>query len=995
MSLKQTLAPLAGALFVFGMSALAAEQPNTKSPAANPQLAEANRLEAQAQELSKQGKQREALPLFNKVLAIRKAVLGENDMGTALAHNSLGSLLQAQEEYAQARSHFEQALKTVQKLQGNDHPNAAAVHNSLGNVLKDLGDYAAARVHYEDALRIHRKVRGDDHLDTASVHIGLANLFAKQGDFAAARPHQEEALRIQIKALGEEHLDVAAVHNDLGAVLLNQGNLADARRHVEKAWQIRKKILGDQHSITAISQENLGAILQWQADYPAAQRHLEQVLFVQQKLLGDDHPSLAQFHRNLALCLLSQGEYAAATPHMEQALRISQKSHGEEYVETASIHDSLASLLANQGKYSAALPHAEQAFQFDKRVLGAEHAQTVDAGMRLAELEAALAHWDVAGRLVDAARRSSQRHVSRELIYLSEKEQIGFLSQNEESNRDIALSLGAQRPQDPALVNLSASWLLNGKAIGQSAVAARTLLFRDMNRQDPKLDSLLKELESVQQQLATASLAAAKPDQAAAHQARLQALSQRGGDLSRKLAETAGATVQAAPWVELDELRQALPADGVLIDIARIIRFNFRAQKKFERWQAVEYVAWIIPARGAGAVQVIPLGPAEPIDKAVELVRRSIAAAGTKDGLLQQQGERAAEQQVRKDFEAAAKLVWQPLVASLRSAKKLIVSPDGELWLLPWGSLPVAENRFLIEDYALHYVVSGRDLLVKNATKLSTTAPVVLADPDFDLTSERILQALKSLFPTVSWGKNVQMRSVSSVQSTLPKVRRLPGTAAEANAIKDSLTKYAGQAPHTYMSGQALESVYKLVSRPKITVLSTHGFFLSDQEVKRDENPAAAAGSRAVPLALDGKSIENPLLRCGLLLGGCNSSHLAGLDDGILTGMEIVGLDLRGTELVVLSACETGVGQVRNGEGVAGLRQAFQLAGAEAVVATLWQVDDRQSALLMNDFFASLAAGESKTEALRNAQLKRIAARRERAGAAHPYFWAAFTLTGK
>ncbi len=211
---------------------------------------------------------------------------------------------------------------------------------------------------------------------------------------------------------------------------------------------------------------------------------------------------------------------------------------------------------------------------------------------------------------------------------------------------------------------------------------------------------------------------------------------------------------------------------------------------------------------------------------------------------------------------------------------------------------------------------------------------------------------------------------------------RLRGTGIEADGVFPLLEQFTGTKPLLYKQPEASEAHFRELRRPRVLIMSTHGLFL-------DQNDAGSAG----------RLPENPLLRCGLLLAGANRRDLAAADkeglDGVLTGLEIVGTDLQGTSLVVLSACETGLGQVQSGEGVAGLRQAFQLAGARSVVATLWQIPDQESSQLMIGFFSRLSAGLGPASALRRAQLDQIGRRRRDHGAAHPYYWAAFTLTGQ
>ncbi len=280
-----------------------------------------------------------------------------------------------------------------------------------------------------------------------------------------------------------------------------------------------------------------------------------------------------------------------------------------------------------------------------------------------------------------------------------------------------------------------------------------------------------------------------------------------------------------------------------------------------------------------------------------------------------------------------------------------------------------------------------------------------MADPDYDLGADRIAAETRRITEGQQELAALTFRGGRVRSGGLGRQRwvRLAGTAREAKAISPILTRYIKSSPTVYTGSRALEGVFKKASSPQVVVLSTHGFALPEQDYstlggetgKGIRGTVFAARKHSRPKSGKVANIENPLLRCGLVLAGANNRKaIHGADDGVLTGLEIVGTNLRGTDLVVLSACETGVGKVQNGEGVAGLRQAFQLAGAKTVDATLWKIPDNETVDLMTGFWGNLAAGQSKADALRNAQLAMIRKLRAKDGTANPFFWAAFTLTG-
>lgn len=322
--------------------------------------------------------------------------------------------------------------------------------------------------------------------------------------------------------------------------------------------------------------------------------------------------------------------------------------------------------------------------------------------------------------------------------------------------------------------------------------------------------------------------------------------------------------------------------------------------------------------------------------------------------------------------ELSGKLL-KPLLPFLQNTERLLISPDGALNLIPFGALLDETETYLATKKDITYLTSGRDLLRASASSVAKGDAVVVADPAYGQTPALVAQAEPSMQP---------MRSVDLDRGGM-QFPALSGTAKEATALKDLLN--VGES-NLLTQAKATEDRLKQLHGPPILHIATHGFFLKDNELP-------AAGLKPVGFSQDqvaGPVGENPLLRSGLALAGANVRRSGAKDDGILTAAEVAQMDLHGTQLVVLSACETGVGDVQNGEGVYGLRRALVLAGAESQVTSLWKVADEATKDLMVDYYKRLLKGEGRSEALRNAQLRMMKSKDR----LHPYYWAAFVPIG-
>ena len=921
---------------------------------------------------------------IERALAIDEKALGPEHPRTATDLNNLAMMLDARGDSAEARPYYERALAIWEKALGPDHPDTARGMNNLGELLHSQGDYAAARPYYERALAICEKALGPEHPLTAMGLNNLASLLMDRGDSAAARPYYERALAIWEKILGPEHPDTAACLNNLATLLYAEGDCTGARPYYERALAIREKSLGPEHPDTAQSLDNLASLLKDQGDYASAQPYFERALEIREKALGPEHPVTATSLNNLALMFEDQGDYAAARIYYERALAIDERTLGPEHPDTAKGLNNLGGLLHDQGDYSAVRPYLERALAIDEKTLGPEHPDTTLAQQNLGMLLANLGCRKESRDFAPSALRGRVQHAERNLWSLSERERLSCLGLGEESLRCCLWdSVCSALPES---YELALAWR---GLVSRSLLASRAQLRASL---PADAAAAIERLNGVQAELSKRLYAVEIQDRERLER-EIHDLREQRNELEVKVQRLGGPSLARAP--KLTELEQSLALDEAFLDFL-VHPFYQPAEWKGEkvvlkgRWTEDHLSAWIV--RKDHELVHLDLGPAAAIENAAHAWLMSVVSDAS---LVARGGISVKSSASSDDGHRLTALLWKPLATELAGVTRVFVRPDSFLGTLPFAILPLGEGNYLIEEKDFIYVQAPDDI-VREQAHSSANSLLLVGDVDFQKRREMDEGSSHTVPVDASVALTEDLRGSLSGNWS-----RLPYTADEARAVDGLFEASVVGSERLLLTGNAPteESLKRELPGHAYVHLATHGFFHPAGTVSLWDGARKAAekdAMRGLEQETRGLVGELPGLLSGLVCAGANEPAPAGRDDGLLTAEEVLWLDLSKVELVVLSACETALGERRSGEGMIGLRRAFGLAGAKTVVSSLWSVMDRSTSELMQRFYENLLVRhQGRAEALRNAQLALLAQNRATEHDALPSTWGAFVLSGE
>ena len=827
-------------------------------------------------------------------------------------------------------------------------------------------------------------LKAEDH-EQATVLLSKINKLNEQGKYAEAIPAAEKLLVIVEDEKGPNHQGVGLCLNVLGGLYNSFGDYEKAEVKLKRALEIYKKLGETDNPLYANSLGSLAKVYMSKSEYRQAEPFAQEALKIREQSQGSDHFMVSTSLNTLGEIYLHLHEYDKAEPVLLKAIEI-RKKHENTPSLVISLNN-LCRLYYNSGYYESAEQLGITALELGEFSLGKNHPHLAETLNLLGKIVAAEGRFQEAFQYMKRAQNIDYKSIEYMKGFTSEAQKLKFMQKIQE-DLHIFLSLILKKLHDsPEALREGMNTVLRRKGI---ILEVQKQFQKAIVSGDERTIATSYKLAEVRSQLT--NLVFSEPGQK-----NLDAY-RREMDLLRT--EKERLEIQLSSYSQSYTLNlQKSDANcenvaanlkkrkkSALVELIRVSLYNFES-KSDRPWGEDHYLAFILMTGNPYELRMVDLGGADNVDSLISQFKKMIF--------------QTQYQESNKITLLAGRLydtVFLPIKKELGGRQDVFLSPAGNLNLIPFEIFYNPDEGFLIEKYTFNYVSSGRDILAFGEAKEMGGKALILGDPDFDMKiTERVFPVEKSIQAKLEKEGEAQ-RSILMQDLHFD---RLPGTREEVQTIhslfgKDQTELYTGK--------DASEEVLRIMKAPRILHLATHGFFLKDIEFGYFVN---ISSERGIPIVKANKKkqsvqrikIENPLLRSGFALAGANNalkSNASRSFDGVVTAEKVLGLTLRGTDMVVLSACDTGIGEIKRGEGVFGLRRAFTQAGAKSLIMSMWSVPDKETTELMVEFYKNIISEKmNRCQALRQAALKEMKIVSERYGYANPFFWGAFVFMGE
>ncbi len=929
------------------------------------------------------GKYSDAETLHQRALTIREKALDPNHPDVAASLNNLGNLYDHQSRTAEAESLYNRALSIREKALGSDHPDVATSLANIGVLYSHEARYSESEALHRKALAIREATFGDCHPTVSSSLNNLANTLVDEGRFADAEPLYKRALVIDEKVLGPDHSRIADGLNNLAVLYIMQSRQEDAEPLLRRSLAIYEKNLGSNHPNLAASLNNLGLVDFDLKRYSDAEPLFKRAIAIDEKALGPEHPYVAGDLNNLALVYKLQERYADAGKLFERTLAIYEKNYGAQHPMVSCNLANLANTYVEQGRYDEAEPLLKRGLAIDEKILGPQHP---DVALKLRSIAMNQRRSRRPGLGLAEAKRAFDivlRSFRDNANVLAEQDALKFSQSVKVESGTYFTSLVDLPALRRDQLDEGALVILESKGIVSDGIMERERAFA--TEKDSVTLALVASVRSTRSQIAQMYASGPEDDTTGGYKRELDSLSRAASDIEANLYLHSASFQrrQQSNEITVASIDSALPLSTSLVEYLKWDYCDLKSDSFVPRYLA------LVMNKGKDP-EIVNLGDASGIEVPISHYLKHMKGVAA-SGRIPNAADMAEYQQISR---TVYEKIWKPLEKRFRKGQTILVGLDGSLNLLSLAGVMDDKGTYLTEQYTLHHLSSGRDLLRLEEKQESGHGLFALGDPDFDASiADRAKRSSEQLLAIAEGVEGrLTLRNVRSGCGVLSdmQVADLPFTRTEVQEVSALWPGRGRDSAEVLFGAQASEDMFKTHGPGKKAIhLATHGYYLTGQCADKIGSSQASSSDGGTPS-------ENPLLQSGLLMAGSNL-HGAGCDsahceDGILSASEVAGMDLSGTDVVVLSACETGLGEVKQGEGVYGLRRAFQMAGARTVVSALWSVSDQITAEMMSWLYTS--SGQSLAERMRQMQLEQLKKLRAAKLPDHPFLWAGFVATG-